>query len=299
MTAGPDPTHRDGTFDGAGGLRIFWQAWMPAGPCRAVVVIAHGAGEHSGRYAHVADRLTREGYAVYALDHRGHGRSAGPRALIDRMDHAVADLDWLVLHATNEQSAERAEIPVFLLGHSMGGTISLRYTMRHQDRLRGLALSSPLAALEAASPAVRIAAKLLSALTPRLPVIAVDSSLISRDPAVVAAYNADPLVHHGKLPARTVAELASAVESFPEGVARITVPTLILYGTADGLCPPEGSVMVGDRIGAADRTVKSYPGLYHEILNEPEQQQVMDDLCAWLATHVVAAAAGASAPTPG
>jgi alpha-beta hydrolase superfamily lysophospholipase len=274
-------THRDGTFAGVGGLNIFWQAWLPSGPPRGVVVIAHGAGEHSGRYLHVADRLTREGYAVYALDHRGHGRSDGPRALIDRMDNAVEDLDTLVLRARGEHDA----LPIFLLGHSMGGTVSLCYAMAHQDRLDALALSAPLAALEAASPVVRVAAKVLSALTPRLPVIGVDASLVSRDPAVVQAYEADPLVYHGKLPARTVAELAAAVESFPDGVGRITVPTLIMYGTADRLCPPEGSVMVGDRIGAGDRTVKSYPGLYHEILNEPEQDQVMDDLCVWLDAH--------------
>jgi len=130
----------------------------------------------------------------------------------------------------------------------------------------------------------------LSVLTPRLPVIGVDSSLVSRDPAVVRAYNADPLVHHGKLPARTVAELGAAIESFPSRVPEITVPTLILYGTADGLCPTEGSVMLSRRIGASEKTTKSYPGLYHEILNEPEQEQVMDDLCAWLNTHVPSSA---------
>jgi acylglycerol lipase len=284
MPASTAPTRRDGTFAGVGGVSIFWQAWLPPGAPRGVVVIAHGAGEHSGRYLHVADRLTREGYAVYAPDHRGHGRSGGPRALLDRMDNAVADLDSVVLQAASAHPG----LPVFLLGHSMGGAVALCYAMRHQDRLAALALSAPLAALEAASPVVRVAAKVLSTLTPRLPVIAVDASLVSRDPAVVEAYNADPLVHHGKLPARTVAELAAAVQSFPEGVARITVPTLILYGTADGLCPPEGSVMVGERIGAADRTVKSYPGLYHEILNEPEQEQVMDDLCTWLDAHALA-----------
>jgi len=281
MTTSTSTTHRDGTFTGVGGLSIFWQAWLPAGTPRGVVVIVHGLGEHSGRYLHLADRLTREGYAVYALDHRGHGRSAGPRALLDRMDSAVADLDWLVLHA----AAEQVGIPVFLLGHSMGGTLSLCYAMHHQDRLDALVLSGPLAALEAASPVLRVAAKVLSRLTPRLPVIAVDSSLVSRDPAVVDAYRADPLVHHGKVPARTVAELGAAIESFPAGATRITIPTLIMYGTADGLCPTEGSEMLGRRIGAADRTVKPYPGLYHEILNEPEQEQVMDDLCAWLGSH--------------
>ena len=292
MTVSAASTHRDGTFAGVGGVRIFWQSWLPAGPPRGVVVIAHGLGEHSGRYAHVADRLTREGYAVYALDHRGHGRSAGHRALIDRMVSAVTDLDTLVLRAVGDQGAG---IPVFLLGHSMGGALSLCYSMRHQDRIDALALSGPLAAIDAASPVVRIAAKVLSAAVPRLPVIALDSSLVSRDPAVVQAYKDDPLVHHGKFPARTVAELAAAVESFPEGVKSITVPTLILYGSADGLCPPAGSLMLGERIGAADCTVKSYPGLYHEILNEPEQEQVMDDLCAWLDAHGRAHGAAASA----
>jgi len=292
MTAGTAPTHREDTFAGIGGLRIFWQAWLTPGAPRAVVVIAHGAGEHSGRYVHVVDRLTREGYAVYALDHRGHGHSAGPRALIDRMDNAVTDLDTLALIAR----AEHPGIPVILLGHSMGGTVALRYAMAHEDRLDALALSAPLAAIEAPAP-VRIAAKLLSRLAPRLPMIAVDASLVSRDRAVVQDYNDDPLVHHGKLPVRTVVELATAVESFPAGVAGITVPTLIMYGTADGLCPPEGSVMVGERIGAADRTVKSYPGLYHEILNEPEQEQVMDDLCRWLADHVSGAGAAESRRT--
>ncbi|MDQ6777269.1 MAG: lysophospholipase [Actinomycetota bacterium] len=289
--AAATPARSEGTFSGAGGVSIFTQAWLPPGPCRGVVVIAHGAGEHSGRYTHVADRLVGEGYAVYALDHRGHGRSGGPRAYIDRMDKAVADLDTLVLRAAEESPGR----PVFLLGHSMGGTVSLCYALRHQDRLDALVLSGPLAALEAASPVVRIAARTLSMLTPRLPVIGVDSSLVSRDPAVVQAYNADPLVHHGKLPARTVAELGAAIESFPSRVPEITIPTLILYGTADGLCPTEGSVMLGDRIGAADLTVKSYPGLYHEILNEPEQGQVMDDLCAWLNAHVPSSAAAGPA----
>jgi len=263
-----------------GGLspRIHTQTWLPDGEARASVVIAHGAGEHLGRYEHVAARLNAEGYAVHALDHRGHGRSEGPRALIDRIDNAVEDLDQLVVKVADGQ-------PVFLLGHSMGGTIALKYAIAHQERLVGLVLSSPLAALEAASPATRLAARVLSAAAPRLGVIAVDASAVSRDPEVVRAYETDPLVHHGKLPARTVAELASAVESFPATVGAITVPTLIMYGTADQLVPPEGSAMLGQRIGSADKTVKPYNGLYHEILNEPEQQQVLDDLVEWLRTH--------------
>ncbi len=279
--------HSEGELTGVGGVRLYRQCWLPDGEARAAIVIAHGAGEHSGRYGHVAARLVDAGYAVYALDHRGHGRSDGPRALVDRLDRAVADLDALIVLA----AAENRSAEALLIGHSMGGTIALRHAMLHQDRLAGLILSAPLAALEAAAPATRATARLLSALAPRLPLFAVDPTLISRDPAVVNAYRTDPLVHHGKLPVRTVAELAAAVESFADGVQAITIPTLIMYGTADRLCPPAGSVMLAERIGSGDKVVKTYDGLYHEILNEPERERVMDDLCAWLEARVGAVAA--------
>jgi alpha-beta hydrolase superfamily lysophospholipase len=269
----------DHTLAGAGGLRIHWQDWHPAADPRAAVVIAHGASEHAGRYRHVAARLVDAGYSVYAIEHRGHGRSEGPRALIDRMSNAVADLDSVITTAGP---------PVFLLGHSMGGTVALAYALRHQDRLRGLVLSGPLAALEAAPPHMRITARVLSVLAPRLPLIDIDSTLVSRDPAVVQAYQDDPLVYHGKLPVRTVAELAATIDALPQAVPSITVPTLIMYGTADRLCPPVGSLMLSERIGATDKTLLAYDGLYHEIFNEPEQERVLDDLCAWLAARTAA-----------
>jgi len=283
---------RESSFAGAGGLEIFWQTWQPDGDPRAAVVIAHGAGEHSGRYAHVAQRLVDEGYAVYAIEHRGHGRSQGPRALIDRIANAVADLDKLVTLAAEAHPGA----PVFLVGHSMGATISLSYALAHQRRLAGLILSGPLAALEAVPAPMRLTARTLSALAPRTPLIAIDATLVSRDPAVVRDYQSDPLVHHGKLPARTVVELADAIEALPEAVAAITVPTLIMYGTDDGLCPPRGSVMLSERIGSPDKTLKAYQGLYHEILNEPEREQVLDDLCSWLSARV-AQPAGAVTPS--
>ena len=279
--------HREDFFEGVAGLRLYRQSWLPGGRPRAVVVIAHGAGEHSGRYAHVAQRLADEGYAVYALDHRGHGRSEGPRAVIDRIDNAVADLERLIVLAGSEQPG----MPLFLLGHSVGATIAVRYAIAHQDRLAGLILSAPLAALEAASPPTRLVARLLSALVPHLPLFAVDPTLVSRDPDVVKAYETDPLVHHGRLPARTIAELARAVDSLPQEVRAITVPTLIMYGSGDHLVPPAGSMMLNDRIGAADMTLNTYDGLYHEIFNEPEQDEVMDDMCSWLRARVKATVA--------
>jgi acylglycerol lipase len=270
-------THVDGRFSGAGGVDLFWQAWTPADP-RAVVVIAHGAGEHSGRYEHVARRLVDAGYAVYALDHRGHGRSAGRRALVDRMDRAIADVRTLVGRAASENPGR----PLFLLGHSMGGTISIAFAARHQDELAGLALSGPVAVLEAASPALRVVASVLSTLTPNLGVFGVDPSLVSRDPEVVRAYREDPLVFHGKLPARTVAELAAAVGRFPAEVPQIRLPLLVMHGTKDALAPVAGATMVHERAASTDKTLRLYEGLYHEILNEPERQTVLGDLLSWL-----------------
>jgi acylglycerol lipase len=272
----------EGALDGVGGLRLYRQAWVPDGDARALLVLVHGLCEHSGRYHHVAARLAADGYAVQALDHRGHGRSEGTRALIDRMGNAVADL-----HALVEATAPaHSGLPVIMLGHSMGGLLAVCFALAHQERLSGLILSAPLAALEAASPATRLAARVLSALTPRLGVIRVDSALISRDPEVVRAYDSDPLVFHGKLPARTVFELERAVRSLPASVHAITVPTLIMYGTADRLCPPAGSLGLRDCIGAQDKTLNVYDGLYHEIFNEPEQERVLEDVCAWLRERV-------------
>ena len=271
---------------GSRGRQIFWRAWTPEEPPRAVVVIAHGAGEHSGRYEQVAAALVDAGYAVYALDHQGHGRSEGARALIERVDQAVSDLDALVVLA----SAAYPDLRVFLLGHSMGAMIALRYAPVHQERLSGLILSGALAALEDVPAPLRVIGQMLSRVAPKTPLIAIDASLVSRDPAVVQAYRADPLVHHGKLPARTAAEIADTVAALPSAVGAITVPTLILYGTDDRLCPPAGSVMVGERIGSADRTVTAYDGLFHEILNEPERAVVLADICAWLASRATASA---------
>jgi alpha-beta hydrolase superfamily lysophospholipase len=280
MSAGSD------TFAGANGVRIFWRSWLPDGAVRAVVVIAHGAGEHVGRYEHVASRLVTGGFAVYGLDHRGHGHSEGPRALIDRRAYAVHDMDQVVVLAAEAHPGE----DMFLLGHSMGGCLALCYTREHQDRLTGLILSGPLAALDAAPAPMRVLANVLSVVSPKLPLIAVDPSLVSRDPDVVRAYETDPLVYHGKLPVRTIAELAAAIEKFPSEVGAITIPTLIMYGTADQLCPTAGSMMLSEKVGAADKTVIPYDGLYHEILNEPEQAKVMDDMCAWLSARVGVAA---------
>jgi acylglycerol lipase len=261
--------------DGSEG--IFRRAWPAAGEPRASVVIAHGAGEHSGRYEHVAKRLTAAGYATYALDHMGHGRSDGKPALIE-MDTVVLDLGALIA----DVRAEDPERPLFLLGHSMGGCISLEYACRHQEEIEGLILSSPAISLEAAPAPMRALSKALSAVLPGLGVYEVDSEAVSRDPEVVRAYDTDPLVHHGKLPVRTVAELTRSVESFPGRVGELRLPLLLFHGTGDRIVPRDGTEMVAERAGSEDKTLELFDGLYHETLNEPEQDEVLDLVVGWL-----------------
>ncbi len=164
----------------------------------------------------------------------------------------------------------------------MGGTVALSYTLAHGDTIDSLVLSAPLAELDAAPAPVRMIVPVLSRLAPGLGLLAVDPTLVSRDPAVVKAYEDDPLVHHGKLPARTIAELAAVIGRFPESVRQITIPTWIGHGTADTLCRPSGSEMLRERIGTGDVKLVEYDGLYHEILNEPERDRVLSDLREWL-----------------
>jgi len=283
--------HEEGCFTGVGGLEIFWQSWAPAAGSRAIVLIAHGAAEHSGRYAWVAERLVAHGYAVYAIDHRGHGRSQGPRAYIDRLDHAVADLHALSDFARNRHPG----VPELLLGHSMGGLIALAYACRHQDELTGLVLSAPLAVLEA-KPVTRVASRVLSRIAPRLRVYKIDSTTVSRDPEVVRAYDEDPLNFRGALPARTVGELAATVGDLPERIRSLRLPILTLYGTGDRLVDTRSSAFVESGCSSDDCTVQRYDGLYHEIPNEPEREQVLDDVADWIEQRVPVGDAPTVAP---
>jgi acylglycerol lipase len=274
-------SHTEGSLPGSKGLKIHWQNWAPdTAPVKAAVIIAHGLGEHGGRYGHVAEALVAQGCSVYAIDHRGHGRSEGARAMIDRFAHAVADLDLL---ATMVQREHRGK-PLFLLGHSLGGALSLSFSLKHADKLDGLILSGPAVALDGAPPMMKPLSKLLSFLTPKVGMFGIDPSLVNNNPETAVAYAKDPLNCHGKVPARTLGELVKFLEWMPAVLPFIKLPTLILHGRDDRLAGVAGSEMLLSRLGSFDKTLKIYDGLGHEIFNErPEQRAaVLDDLSAWL-----------------
>lgn len=279
--------HKEGCFFGRGRTRIYWQHWLPQ-KIRAVVLIAHGLGEHGGRYRHVAQALVESGCAVYAIDHRGHGRSEGPRAYVDRFANAVDDMDALMDILVEERRGRGRPPPVFLLGHSMGGALSLSYALKHGERLAGLMLSGPAVALDGAPPLLKPLSKLLSRLAPRLGTFPIDPKLVSRDPQMVAAYAADPLNAHGKVPARTLGEIVAFTEWLPAALPLIKLPLLIQHGGGDRLAGVGGSRMVVERAGSRDKSLKVYDGLYHEIFNElPEdRRKVFSDLSGWIGARV-------------
>lgn len=274
-------------FNGRGGLRIFRQRWLPERP-RATVVIAHGLGEHSGRYAHVAEALVAADLAVYALDHRGHGRSEGKRACIDDHVYAVEDIDTLVNSARREQKARASGNPVFLLGHSMGGALSLAYALRHPRKLDGLMLSGPAVSLDGLPKPMVPISKLLARHLPGIGLFKVDPALVSRDPDMVAAYADDPLNAHGKIPVKTLGEIIRLVEGLPARLPSLTLPLLIQHGSDDKLAGVSGSQQVIDTVASTDKTLKVYDGLYHEIFNElPDARaEVIGDLISWLSARL-------------
>ncbi len=274
-----ETVHGEGNFRGERARRIVWQSWLPGddSALRGVVTIAHGYGEHVGRYAHVAERLNEAGFAVYGLDHHGHGRSAGRRGRIT-VRPAVQDLDRLIVTVSR---ARHAELPQFLLGHSMGGAFALRYAIAHENRLTGLVLSGPLAAVDG-GPALHAFGRAMGAVLPGAPVSKVDPRLVSRSQTVVNDYIADPLNHHGAIPAGVARAMILHVSTLARDVERITLPTLLMWGTADRLCPPSGCELVAENIGSEDLTVMRYQGLFHEIVNEPERDRVIDDVVSWL-----------------
>lgn len=274
-------THVEGTLGGVRGVELYWQGWLPGTDPTGVLLICHGLGEHSGRYGHVVDAVTPDGWAVYALDHRGHGRSGGRRAHLDDYADWLADFDTFRRHVVGLHPG----LPVFLLGHSMGGQIALAYALDHQADLNGLVLSAPALASNAVPKAAVPVLTLLSKVAPTLRPAGIDGTKVSKDPAVVAAYQADPLVHQGNPTLGLSARLFAQFAVLPERARGLTLPLLLQHGTDDVLADPAGTRLLESTSGSPDQTVRWYEGLWHEIYNEPGREAPLTDLREWLAAH--------------
>jgi len=276
--------HKEDKFSGYKNLNLYYQCWLPDKDLKAAILVVHGLAEHSGRYSNLAHYLVTRGYAVYALDHRGHGKSEGLRCYIERFSDYLEDLKIF----SDFVHSQHRGVKVFLLGHSMGGTIATAYFINHQDEFAGLILSGALLKAGSSTSWLQIfIARLLSTLLPKMGVAVIDASAISRDKAVVNAYINDPLVYQGKIRARLGAELINIMQKeLPQKMSEITLPILIMYGTADRLSNPEGSNLLYEMVRSNDKTLKRYEGWYHEIFNEPEHEQVWVDMEEWLVRHI-------------
>ncbi len=273
----------DGNFKGVRNLSIYYQGWLPDENLKAVLLVVHGLGEHSGRYMNVVNHFVPLGYAVYGLDHIGHGKSDGEREFVERFDD-FTDTLTIFYNLVAEWQDDK---PIFLLGHSMGGLIVLNYLLDHQADFNGAIISGPAVKVgEGISQATITMGKILSKLAPKMGLLALDVNTISKDPEVVQAYINDPLVFHGKTPARLAAELLSSMLRVTTEASKITLPITIVHGSEDALADPAGSQMLYDKASSKDKTLKIYDGLYHEVFNEPERDQVLKDVENWLESHI-------------
>lgn len=262
---------------GPGGLGIFVRSWTPGTAALGAVVICHGVNSHSGYYAWAAEQLVGKRLAVYALDLHGRGQSDGERFYLDRMSDYVHDVHAVVSLAKSRNPG----LPVFLLGHSAGGVVSCVYTLEHQAELAGLICES--FAFQVAAPDFALAVvKGLSHVAPHAHVLRLKNEQFSRDPKVVEAMNRDPLIANEVQPTKTVAELVRADERLRKEFPLITLPVLILHGTADKVTNPKGSQLFFDTAGSADKSLKLYEGHVHDLLNDTGKAKVMTDITAWI-----------------
>ena len=262
----------------ADGLSLSARAWMPETP-RAIIALVHGIAEHSGRYAFLAERANQSGLGVVSVDLRGHGRSPGERAYVERFDDYLLDVDALLAKA-RELAGDR---PVFLMGHSMGGAIALRWLALRGKGVAGVILSSAALRIGGDVPRLLVAlAPLLSRWLPHLRGKRFDPAVISRDAAAVAAYVNDPLVSLEAPPARTGAELLRVMAANHAAVAGLTLPVYLFHGDADRLTDPAGSREIHELWGGQDRTLRLWPGSRHETLNDLDREAVAAELFEWV-----------------
>ena len=275
--------HREGYLKDVRNADIYYQSWLPEGEPKAILLIVHGLAEHSGRYMNVVNHLVPSGYGVYGVDHIGHGKSDGERVYLDRFQDYTKPLKKYF----DMIQGWHPEKPIFIVGHSMGGLISAAYLLEHQDELAGAVLSGPsIKVPDNISQAVIFVGKILSVIMPKAGLVEVDAEGVSQDPAVVDAYVNDPLVYTGKTTARLAAELLKAMQHVTAHAAEIKLPITILQGSEDILVDPSGAQLLYDLVGSEDKTIKIYEGYYHEVYNEPEREQVLNDVKTWLEAHL-------------
>jgi acylglycerol lipase len=272
---------REDYVESTNGARIFVRSWPSATEPRAIVVVCHGVNSHSGQYLWVGDELAAKGFAVYALDLRGRGRSSGERFYVEDIADYASDLAATISLAKSRHPG----LATFLLGHSAGGVSAAIYVLEHQAELAGFICES--FAFQVPAPGFALAAiKGLSHLAPRLPVLKLKNEDFTRDPEAVAALNSDPLTANEVQPAMTVAALVRADERLRVEFPRIELPLLILHGTDDKATVCHGSEFFYETAGSKDKTIKLYEGHYHDLLNDIGKEDVLAEIERWIGARL-------------
>ena len=276
--------YKEAYFNGKDGSLRFFRTWSPDTSPEGLVVISHGYAEHSGRYEPTAKRLLDEGFAVWAHDHYGHGKSSGPRALIERIELLSDDL----MIALETASALHDLAPVFLYGHSMGGAITALTLLRSTFPVTGVVFSAAaIRIMQTSSPLVRAFTRGLRSFAPAMPIIPFHSDGISHNSQVIEEYRNDRLNYHGKVKVATGLEMIEAEKMLDAAaLSKIRVPALIIHGGEDPLIPPESSQELYDLLGSDDKTLRFFDNAYHEVHNEESADELYDMLVDWLKSHI-------------
>ncbi|HOW92533.1 MAG TPA: lysophospholipase [Anaerolineaceae bacterium] len=275
--------HVDGTFKSVRDLDVYYQGWLPDGEVKAVLFIVHGLGEYVGRYTNVINYFVPSGYAIYGVDHIGHGKSGGEREMLAKFEDYTEPLNTFYKMVAGWQPGK----PIVIYGHSLGGLITSFYLLENQAKFKAAVISAAgVKVPDNISGTTVLLGKVLSTLAPKAGILGLDTTYLSHDQTVVDTYNADPLVFHGKTPARLAAEMLRAMKIVSSTAQKITLPVFILHGSGDKIVDPAASEMLYEKVGSKDKTLKIYEGLYHEVHNEPEREVMFKDLEDWLQTHV-------------
>ena len=274
--------HEEGTFKSTDGLELYCQNWLPEGEPKAVIVIVHGMGEYGGRHPHVVESLVPKGYAIYAADHRGHGRSPGKRMFVNKWSEYLDDLGRFI-KLVKERWVGR---PFFLYGHSMGGNITLSYVLRHPDGYNGVIASAPAVGKLDIPPILAFMSKIMSRLAPAMQVKSnFDTNDISRDLAESEAYGNDPLVQNFATP-RFGVEFSAAAEWAMAHAAEFKPPLLMIHGDSDNIVNVSASHSFFAQVPHDDKKLIVYEGGVHESHNDIHRAQVLADIEAWLEAHI-------------
>ncbi|RMG75707.1 MAG: alpha/beta hydrolase [Chloroflexi bacterium] len=272
----------EGRFQNTRGQNIYTVRWMPEADPKAIVLLVHGVAEHSGRYQHIADALTQQGYALFALDHFGHGKSDGVRAYVENFNDLVTDLEQYFDQIRQEYPDKK----IFVYGHSMGALVGLIFTLKHQADLAGFLSSGTPLMLDTAAPKIIVSlANAISRVVPRLPLIPLNPKQLSHDPALIQAHANDSLIYHRPARVGTVVNIIKSAIQAREKVHTLQLPLFIFHGTADSITPPSGSEFLFKQAGSSDKTLKLYDGMYHETHNELDKATVINDILTWLNAH--------------